>query len=182
MSLIRAVMLVLPSVSLGAVLMGSLGLPLAYRRGRKRTEDEVYVEKGLLLIREHKPLAITATPPVHPPVEEALPAQFGTRAEHGRRLELTAPVREARTVTALAYRRAQASLALDRAMAVVRTSHGRHRAEDIGPRLYGTVAQRRHSRAEEQQRIHLAWTTSTSEWPTVVEREGWQVGELVSTT
>lgn len=168
MSLIRAFMLMLPAFGLGVVFAGAVWAPRAYRRGRARTEDETRLFEGVALAREHKPLAIEA---VHPLVEEALPA----------RLELTAPVREARTVTALAYRRAQASLALDRVVAVVRTSHGRHRAEDIGPRLYGTVAQRRHSRAEEQQRIHLAWTTSTAEWPTVVEREGWQVGELVST-
>lgn len=183
MSLIRAVMLVLPSVSLGAVLMGSVGLPLAYRRGRKRTEDEVYVEKGLLLIREHKPLAIAATPASEIPIgaEPATQVRVDVTGPPPRTGGPAGPQRQARSVTALAYRRAQASLALDRVVAVVRTSHGRHRAEDIGPHLYGTVAQRRHSRAEEQQRIHLAWTTSTSEWPTVVEREGWQVGELVST-
>lgn len=38
----------------------------------------------------------------------------------------------------------------------------RHCAEHAG--VLGTVAQRRHSRAEEQRLAHLAWNTDTAEW------------------
>ena len=85
MNLIRTIMLVLPSLALGAVLMGSIGLPLAYRRGRQRTEDEARIIEGVALAREHKPLAIAA----HPLVEETLPAEIPIGAEPQVRVDIT---------------------------------------------------------------------------------------------
>jgi hypothetical protein len=64
----------LPAVLFGAVVMGAVGLPLAYRRGRERTAEESRIYEGLELIREH----------------DALPPQYGTKAEHDRRLEVRA--------------------------------------------------------------------------------------------
>lgn len=118
---------------------------------------------------------------------DALPVQLGTLPEHQRRLAITAapeptpaPQRQPWLVTTLAYRRAQALVALDRLVAPLRTSTGRHRAEDM-PRLYGTVAQRRHSVAEQQREVHLAWNTSTKDWPQLVLARGWSVPEIPAT-
>lgn len=226
--------LVVPSLGVGAVLVAAFGMPRAYRKGRERTEEEVYVEEGLHLIREHTPKAIEPWPAPQTRRDfddiDELPKQFGTLPEHERRVSptpigvepvsgvsrdrsgltspaavalpaartsgnaappldaqppprtggLAGPQRQARLVTNLAYRRAQALIALDRVVAPLRTSTGRHRAEDM-PRLYGTVAQRRHSAAEHQREVHLAWNTSTAEWPLLVLEQGWSVPEIPAT-
>lgn len=118
------------------------------------------------------------------PIEAPLPPQLGTLPEHQRRLAIAAapeptPVTQRKPwlVTTLAYRKAQLLVALDRVVSPLRSSTGRHRAEDM-PRLYGTVAQRRHSAAEHQREVHLAWNTSTKDWPTLVLRAGWSVPEI----
>ena len=183
------VMTLLPSLGLGFVLACITVGPLRYRRGYERGKDEQRVIDGPALWRD----------------PDALPVQLGTLPEHHRRMRrpmqyveitdeplaitATPPQREARQVTNLAYRKAQALIALDRVIAPLRTSSGRHRAEDM-PHLYGTVAQRRPSSAEAQRQSHLAWTTSTAEWPKLALAQGWTVpdvpptvefGELVET-
>jgi hypothetical protein len=94
MNLTRGIMLVLPSLLLGAVLMGSIGLPLAYRRGRQRTEDEARIIEGVALAREHKPLAIAAHPPA-----EASEIPIGAEPSTGRS-GLTSPAAAGAALTA----------------------------------------------------------------------------------
>lgn len=172
MSLIHDLMLVLPAFGIGVVFAGAVLAPRAYRRGRADAEEDQRVVDGVVALAGEdwpRPLSPRLTDPVND-----LPMQLGTLSEHRRRLSLThTPLEQARSALALAHHKALAAVAFAPA------APGRHRAENVGIALSGTVAQRRHSRAQEQQRIHLAWTTSTAEWPTVVEREGWQVGELV---
>lgn len=65
----------------------------------------------------------------------------------------------------MAYRRTQVLIALDCVAAPLRTSQqGRHRAENIGLGLHGTIAQRRHSRAAEQREVHRAALALPSLW------------------
>jgi len=75
---------VLYSTALGALLVGAVltaafGFPIVARRARARTAEETRVYEGVLVL--------AGGPQLHPLVEEALPAQFGTLVEHARLTE-----------------------------------------------------------------------------------------------
>lgn len=190
MTLLYDLSLLAAGFGFGVFFVGAVGMPWARRRGRAYTAEEVRVLELPTLIRDHHPKAIVAWPaPVTPRDFDGLddlPRQYGTLPElpeHKRRLELTAaphvpepPSRQ--VVTTLAYRRAQALLLLDRIVAPLRTSHGRHRADET--RVHGTIAQRRFSRAAEQREVHDAalerlWDVTALDWQ-VDEPEMVEVG------
>lgn len=75
MNWLSTVSLMLPSVGLGLVLMGAVGLPLAYRRGREASEEEAKQFTFLREIRQHIRRDDTD-----------LPVQLGTLPEHQRRV------------------------------------------------------------------------------------------------
>jgi hypothetical protein len=174
----------LGALLLGAVLTAVVGFPAVAHRVRAELAETLRVVEGVRLAREPlHPLVEEALPDESTPIgAEPVPAQVRDgvtgRAEGPRTSGNAAPPvkveppphaggpagpkRQARAITALAYRKVQVLIALDRVAAPLRTSQGRHRVENIGLDLHGTIAQRRFSRAAEQREVHRAVLVSPS--------------------